>query len=140
MKICSNNQQAEFFIALESAELIISEFFLRKYKTVTKLSRYCSVCSSQSEAFQLPISPSLSLSHTLHFLTILGLAIYYMLCTLLVVSILKEAGYICVCIHAVDLEFQWLSTLRYNTSHSHLLLTLISCTLLHLRILYYMYS
>ena len=40
MKICSNNQQAEFFIALESAELIISEFFLRKYKTVTKLSRY----------------------------------------------------------------------------------------------------
>ena len=85
----------------------------------------CSVCSSQSEAFQLPISPSLSLSHTLHFLTILGLAIYYMLCTLLVVSILKEAGYICVCIHAVDLEFQWLSTLRYNTSHSHLLLTLI---------------
>ena len=27
MKICSNNQQAEFFIALESAELIISEFF-----------------------------------------------------------------------------------------------------------------
>ena len=40
MKICSNNQQAEFFIALESAELIISDFFLRKYKTVTKLSRY----------------------------------------------------------------------------------------------------
>ena len=40
MKICSNNQQAEFFIALESAELIIGEFFLRKYKTVTKLSRY----------------------------------------------------------------------------------------------------
>ena len=30
MKICSNNQQAKFFIALESAELIISEIFLRK--------------------------------------------------------------------------------------------------------------
>ena len=27
MKICSNNQQAEFFIALESAEWIISESF-----------------------------------------------------------------------------------------------------------------
>ena len=40
MKICSNNQQAEFFIALESAELIISEIFLRIYKTVTKLSRH----------------------------------------------------------------------------------------------------
>ena len=40
MKICSNNQQAEFFIALESAELIISEIVLRKYKTVTKLSRH----------------------------------------------------------------------------------------------------
>ena len=40
MKICSNNQQAEFFIALESAELIISEIFWRKYKTVTNLSRY----------------------------------------------------------------------------------------------------
>ena len=112
------------------------KLFLRSHRC----HQFCSVCSSQSEAFQLPISPSLSLSHTLHFLTILGLAIYYMLCTLLVVSILKEAGYICVCIHAVDLEFQWLSTLRYNTSHSHLLLTLISCTLLHLRILYYMYS
>ena len=40
MKICSNNQQAEFFIALESAELIISEIVLRKYKTVKKLSRH----------------------------------------------------------------------------------------------------
>ena len=37
MKICSNNQQAEFFIALESAELIISEIVLRKYKTVKKI-------------------------------------------------------------------------------------------------------
>ena len=37
MKICSNNQQAEFCIALESAELIISEFFLRKIQNSNKI-------------------------------------------------------------------------------------------------------
>ena len=88
------------------------------------------MCSSQSEAFQLPISPSLSLSHILHILTILGLAIYYMLCTLLVVSVLKEAGvYIGVCIHAVGLEFQSFSGYLHLgtillipfTPHSHIM-------------------
>ena len=37
MKICSNNQQAEFFIALESAELIISDFFLEEIQNSNKL-------------------------------------------------------------------------------------------------------
>ena len=35
MKICSNNQQAEFFIALESAELIISDFLLEEMGNLT---------------------------------------------------------------------------------------------------------
>ena len=37
MKICSNNQQAEFFIALESAELIISDFFLEEIQNSNKI-------------------------------------------------------------------------------------------------------
>ena len=37
MKICSNNQQAEFFIALESAEWNISEFFFEEIQNSNKI-------------------------------------------------------------------------------------------------------
>ena len=59
MKICSNNQQAEFFIALESAELIISEIVLRKYKTVKKLSRHQNItfwCWTYTSKFLTSVS------------------------------------------------------------------------------------
>ena len=57
---------------------------------------FCSVCSSQSEAFQLPISPSLSLSQILHFLTILGLAIYVVHFT---GSFCIEGGWVYMCMY-----------------------------------------
>ena len=62
MKICSNNQQAEFFIALESAELIISE---KKIEEIQKSNKIIKT----SKNFILVLDVHFQIPHFCFFMT-----------------------------------------------------------------------